>query len=194
MKNGLLVLSRFTRKGVMSSEARPLSLAILLALSSCAFAQSTQVTFYVHGSRLKSGLPGTNTGIFYGSIYDGSQRLFPFHQGISTVKNDRFATLNIPPGPHDFAAWNGKHPTSGHHLAVTLEPGKQYFFRAQSESRGIVEIEIEHGRLDQVTCQIAHQEAPNAKPIEIKRPSPDFISMHVPLQSMPSCTDSNPSP
>ncbi|MBB5338150.1 hypothetical protein [Tunturiibacter gelidoferens] len=169
-------------------------LAILLALSSYGFAQSTQVTFYVHGSRLKSGVPGTNTGIFYGSIYDGTQRLFPFHQGFSFAKNDRFATLNIPPGLHDFAAWYGSHPTSGHHLAITLEPGKQYFFRAQSESRGIVEIEIEHGRLDQVTCQIAHEEAPNAKPIEIKHPSPNFISMHVPLQSMPSCTNTNPSP
>ena len=189
MKDGLPTLSRFTRRGVMSSEARCLSLAILLALSFHGFAQSAQVTFYVHGSRLKSGLPGTNTGIFYGSIYDGTQLLFPFHQGISTVKNDRFATLNIPPGPHDFAAWYGRHPTSGHHLAVALEPGKLYFFRAQSESRGIVEIEIEHGRLDQVTCQIAHQEVPNAKPIEIKHPSPSFISMRVPLQSMPSCTD-----
>ncbi|MDQ2833874.1 MAG: hypothetical protein M3Y50_09050 [Acidobacteriota bacterium] len=192
MKDGLYAFLCFTRKGLKYSRAQLLLLAILLVLSSRGFGQSAQVTFYVHGSRLKSGLPGTDTGIFYGSIYDGTQQLFPFHQGFSFAKNDRFATLSIASGPHDFAAWYGGHPTSGHHLALILEPGMQYFFRAQSESRGIVEIEIEHGRLDQVTCQIAHDEAPNAKPIEIKHPSPNFISMHVPLQSMPSCIDANP--
>jgi hypothetical protein len=152
-------------------------------------AQTAQVTFYVHGSRLKSGLPGTNTGIFFGAIYDGAKQLFPFHQNFTFVRNDRFTTLNMPAGQHDFAAWYGKHPTSGHHLVVTLEPGKQYFFRAQSESRGIIEIEIEHGRLDEVTCQIAHQDSPDAKPVEVKHPSPDYVSLLEPLQTMPSCFD-----
>jgi hypothetical protein len=189
MKTRHPIFSRFSRKGVLS-----FALAVLASISSDGFAQNAQVTFYVHGSRLKTGLPGTNTGIFYGAIYDGTQQLFPFHQVFTTLKNDRFATLNVPPGPHDFAAWYGNHPTSGHHLVVTIEPGKQYFFRAQSESRGIIEVEVEHGRLDQVTCQIAHQEAPNAKPVEVRHPSATFTSMRALLQSMPPCLDVKPGP
>lgn len=161
----------------------------MMTASACA--QTAQVTFYVHGSRWKSGLPGTNTGIFYGSVYDGTQRIFAFHQGFFSPapKNDRFVTLAMPAGPHDFAAWYGRHPTSGQHLAVTLEPGQQYFFRAQSESRGIVEIEFEHGRLDQVTCKTAHQDAPTAKPLQVRHPLPAFVSMRMPLAEMPSCDE-----
>jgi len=192
MKTGWPIFLGFTRRGELSKEARSLAVAILASIPCHAFAQNAQVTFYVHGSRLKSGLPGTNTGIFYGAIYDGAQQLFPFHEVFSTLKNDRFVTLNMPPGAHDFAAWYGKHPTRGHHLAVTIEPEKQYFLRAQSESRGIVEIEIEHGRLEEVTCQIAHQEAPNAKPVEVRHPSATFTSMRAPLQSMPPCVDVKP--
>jgi hypothetical protein len=188
------IFSRLKRKRELSNEARVLILVALTSISSHAFAQNAQVTFYVHGSRLKTGVPGTNTGIFYGAIYDGTQQLFAFHEVFSTLKNDRFATLNVPPGPHDFAAWYGKHPTSGHHLVVTIEPGKQYFFRAQSESRGVIAVEVEHGRLDQVTCQIAHQEAPSAKPVEIRYPTATFTSMHAPLQSMPPCLDVKPGP
>ncbi len=195
-------LNRTFEQWQRNSQPKVLCMLLTAALALSARAQDgpsniqppATVTFYVHGSRLKSGVPGTNTGIFYGAIYDGTKQLFPFHQGFTIARNDRFATLTMPPGPHDFAAWYGKHPTSGHHLAVMLEPGKQYFFRAQSESRGIIEVEIEHGRLDLVTCQTAHQDAPEAKPVQVKHPSPDFTSILEPLQSMPPCVVTNPNP
>jgi hypothetical protein len=36
------------------------------------------VTFYMHGNRMTSGVPGTHTGLFYGQVFDGKSRLFSF--------------------------------------------------------------------------------------------------------------------
>lgn len=149
-------------------------------------AQDSLVTFYTHGSRIKGGLPGTKDGIFYGAIYDGNQRLFSFFEGVM-VKNNRFVTLRIPTGAHDFFASYSKHPSTDRHIPISLESGKSYFFRAQSESSGVVVFEVEKGRLDQVSCQTAQAEAAEAKPLEPKHQTQALTTLRVIQASIPSC-------
>lgn len=166
-------------------------LGCLLALfvlmpPSYAFGQDATVTFYAHGSSRKTGLPGSNSGMFWGVIYDGGQPLFSFYEGF-TPKNDRFVTIRLPAGRHDFSASFDKHPSRKHHIPISLEPGKQYFFRAQSESRGVLLVESESGRIDQVTCEIASQEGADAKPLRPKHPSQVLGSSRIPATAMPSC-------
>ena len=151
-----------------------------------AFGEDATVTFYTHGSQIKTGLPGSKSGIFWGTIYDGNQRLFSFYEGF-VPKNNRFIIVRLPAGPHDFSASFDRHPSRKYHTLISLEPGKQYFFRAQSESRGIVIVESESGRLDQTTCQAAKDEATDARPLEPKHPSQALSLIRVPAASMPSC-------
>jgi hypothetical protein len=148
--------------------------------------QSAVVTFYSHGSRLKSGVPGTNDGIFYGCIYDGNERLGCFRDGFF-VRNNRFAVFDLAPGVHTFSASYGKHPAKNSQTTVLLEKGKHYFFRAQSESRGVIEIEWERGRLDEIDCNVARDELGNATALKTKvlaRNSPGLVD---PTQSVPAC-------
>src|ERR1700720_2290502 len=134
------------------SVTRNIAFVTLLAASSHALAQDALVTFYTHGSRLKGGLPGTKNGIYFGGIYDGDHQLFSFYEGVA-VKNNRFVTLQMPAGNHNFSASYKKKPSDEQQIA--LEPGKHYFFRAQSESSGVIVWEFEKGRLDQVSCSTA---------------------------------------
>jgi hypothetical protein len=151
-----------------------------------ASAQDATVVFYAHGSILTSGLPGSNRGIFYGSIFDGNRRLFKFRDGFF-VKNNRILIFHLAPGPHVFSASYGKHPSKKSQVVLTLESGKNYFLRAQSESRGVVEIEWERGRLDPVSCDVARRETENAKVLQKKTVSPDVIANLSPDQAFPPC-------
>lgn len=154
-----------------------------------AVAQSTDatVTFYAHGSFWTSGLPGSKHSLFVGKIFDGSNPLLSFHEGLVT-KNNRFVTLHLPAGPHDFAAADGNAPKSEVHIPITLEAGKQYFFRAQDESSGIVVVTWTKARLDQVTCREAQTDAPEAKPLKPKHSTPALASSRVDLLTMPGCS------
>jgi hypothetical protein len=148
--------------------------------------QLATVTFYAQGSQLTSGLPGSKHGIFTGRIFDGKEALVTFHEGF-IGHNGRFITLQLPAGPHDFAATNGTHAKPEEHLALTVLPGQQYFLRAQNESSGFVIVESEKARLDQRTCALAHGDAPQAKPLQPKHPPAALPAQRISIEEMPSC-------
>ena len=159
----------------------------MLAIGTPASAgQDAVVTFYSHGSALTSGLPGSNHGIYFGCIYDGTQRLACFQDGFF-IKNNRYIVFQLPPGPHTFSASYGKHPAKNSQFPIQLDAGKNYFLRAQSESRGIIEIEFERGRLDEVTCDIAQKETEKAKPLKIKQVSSPATAKLNTVQTVPTC-------
>jgi len=149
-------------------------------------APDATVTFYSKGSMLTSGLPGTKHGIFYGSIFDGNQRLVTFYEGVF-IKNGRFLTVHLPVGEHNFIATNSKQPKNEQRNPTLLEAGKHYFFRAQNESSGIVILEWEKARLDQVSCEVAQEEASRAKPLHPKLPPTSLATMRVSIEAIPSC-------
>ena len=165
---------------------RHVALACALCFTVGAHAQDATVTFYSRGSFATSGLPGSKHGVFYGGIYDHDERLVVFHEGL-IIKNNRFLTLRLPAGPHEFVASNAKRPGNEVSIPITLEPGKQYFFRAQNESSGIILVEFEKARLDQVSCGDAHKDAGDAKPLNPKHPPKTLAAMRVNTETMPSC-------
>jgi hypothetical protein len=131
---------------------------------------SATVVFYTHGSWLTSGVPGTKSGIFYGKLYDGKKELLNFRQGFFPEKSTVVA-LAFEPGPHTFSAGYAAMPHGK--LSLILEPNKTYFVRAESESKGVVVVEIEKGRLDQVPCAIARQETQRAKLLSSRKLASD---------------------
>ncbi len=149
-------------------------------------AQEATVTFYSHGSYLTSGVPGTKHGMFFGAIYDGAVKLTGFAEGF-VEKNNRFITIHLPVGRHEFTATNSKHPGKEAKVPIVLEAGKQYFFRTQNESSGIVLIEWEKARLDQVSCAEAHNEAANARPLKPRHPPTGLAAMRVNIETTPTC-------
>lgn len=148
-------------------------------------AQDEVLTFYSHGSMATTGLPGAKHGIFYGRIYDGNQFLLSFRDGVF-VKNNRFVVMSLAPGLHTFSASYSSHPAKNSKFTIMLESGKNYFLRAQSESSGIFVLEFEKGRFDQVSCEVAHQDTENAKPLE-KNVASSLAGRVVPGQLIPSC-------
>jgi hypothetical protein len=146
---------------------------------------SATVTFYSHGNRWTSGLPGSNHGIFYGRVFSGENALFSFFRPF-VLKNNQIISFHFPPGEYAFSASYGKHAPKKR-ISVTLNPGQRYFFRAQSESRGVVEIEFERGRLDQVSCETASEETKDAKPVAEKKIAKQFAASVVSTQISVAC-------
>jgi hypothetical protein len=169
--------------------AKLLWAAVTLLGANAATAQpatnSAIVTFYSHGNRWTSGLPGSNHGIFYGKVFSGENALFSFFTPFA-LKNNQIISFHFPPGEYAFSASYGKH-ASKKRISFTLNPGQRYFFRAQSESRGIVEIEFERGRLDQVSCETASEETKNAKPVAGKKVAKQFAASVVSTQISVAC-------
>jgi hypothetical protein len=155
-------------------------MASLPALASDGKQQEAIVTFYSHGSRWTSGLPGSNHGIFYGRVFSSENALFSFYAPFA-LKNNQVISFHFPPGEYAFSASYGKH-ASKKRISLTLIPGERYFFRAQSESRGIVEIEWERGRLDQISCEIAGEETKSARQLAGKKVKKPFAASVVPTQ------------
>jgi len=161
----------------------PLSLLLLVISSaqSVAAAQDPQVTFYSEGSSLTSGLPGAKHGIFNGVIFDGQQR-------IALIRRHRFLTLRFSPGQHVFSAsYKGKHPAENSQFPIVLEEGKHYFIRAESESSGVLIVEFEKGRLEQVSCETAHKEAEKISPVVDKDISSGVAGKIIQGISLPPC-------
>jgi hypothetical protein len=129
--------------------------------------KSAMVTFYMHGNRMTSGVPGTHTGLFYGQVFDGKSRLFSFREGFY-VKNNLLISFALQSGPHTFFASYGKTPAHGGKVDLVLEAGKHYFIRAASESKGVVLVEFEKGRLDAVSCETARSETEDARLLSTK--------------------------
>jgi len=146
-----------------------------------AAAQDPEVTFYSEGSSLTSGLPGAKHGIFNGVIFDGQQR-------IVLIRRHHFLTLKFSPGQHVFSAsYKGKHPAENSQFPIVLEEGKSYFIRAESESSGVVVLEFEKGRLEQVPCETAHKDAEKASPVNKKDVSPEVAGRMIKGTSLPPC-------
>lgn len=140
-----------------------------------------EVTIYSNGNILTTGAPRANHAAFLGWLYDGSR-------SIGFIQPKHFLTLHLPPGPHAFSAsLSAKHPAENSQLSLDLAEGGKYFIRVQEESRGALFMGAEKGRLDLVTCQIAHQEAANANPTDPKRIVQEMRDKVTPARSMPPC-------
>ncbi len=146
--------------------------------------KNATVTFYMHGNRMTSGMPGTRTGVFYGQVFDSKSPLLSFREGFFK-KNNLVVSFALLSGPHTFWASYGKTPAHGGKLALTLEAGKNYFIRAESESRGIGLVEFEKGRLDVVPCETARTQTEGAKLLDVKRIAPrataNVVQMPLPI-------------
>lgn len=143
-------------------------------------AQEAEVTFYSNASVLSGALPYTRHAAFYGAIFDGSNRL-------AVITHGRFLTLRLAPGRHIFSAsFSRKHPAKNSQLILNLSPGKQYYIRADAEYKGVVLV-LMKGRLAQVSCQLAHQEAGATKPLQQKRIAPNARAEVLASASMPPC-------
>lgn len=143
------------------------------------------VTFYSHGNRWTTDLPGSNHGIFFGRVFSGESALFSFREGFAP-KNNLVISFHFPPGEYAFSAAYGKHaPKKRIHL--TLNPGDRYFVRAQAESRGVVEIEFNSGRLDQVSCATASDETKSARQLAEKKIAKQFAASVVSAQIPIAC-------
>lgn len=160
-------------------------LAIAVAISAKMHGQGVTVSFYSHAKAL-SGFPVEKRGIFFGDVYDGDQRLVSFRTGF-IAKDNRFATFSLTPGPHIFSATYDGHPSKKHPFPMTLEAGKQYFIRVRSQVTELVVIEFIEGRLDEVSCEMAHQETKKSKPLPSKNASSKMAANMVPSTSIPPC-------
>ncbi len=126
------------------------------------------VTFYTHESSFTTGMPGSRHGVFAGGIFRDKQLLFLLRKG-SFAKNNLFLSIDLPPGTYRFAA--GPPKRDGDYLTVSLDARKQYFFRAQTRSDGIMIVESMRGLLEQVPCPTAIAELAHAKPLDPKKVS-----------------------
>lgn len=158
-------------------------IASLAASASDAGQQDAIVTFYSHGNRWTTDMPRSNHGLFYGKIFNGENVLLNFREGFPP-KNNLVISIHFPPGEYSFSAAYGNHAPKKK-LSVTLNPGERYFLRAQSEARGIVEIEFYSGRLDEVSCATASEETTNAKELAGKKVAKQFaasaVSTRIPI-------------
>jgi hypothetical protein len=144
-------------------------------------AQDAEVTFYSNGSLGALLMPKTKHAAFAGYIFDGENRLF-------TTWHDRFVTLRLPPGVHMFSAsYSHKHPARNSQFSLNLVAGQSYFIRAEAEVKGVVILQFQKGRLDVVSCQTAHHDAGQDKPVQTKHIAPGARSEVVALTSMPPC-------
>jgi hypothetical protein len=155
--------------------------AILIIPVSAAPPHDAVVTIYSNGNIFTTGAPYANHAAFLGRIFDGKQP-------VGFVQPGHFLTLHLSPGPHVFSAsLNTKHPAANSQLPLDLADGRMYFIRVQEESRGALFMGSETGRLELVTCQIAHQEAANAGPTNSKRIVLEMRDKVASAVSMPSC-------
>ena len=156
-------------------------LALALAFPRPSHAEDAAVYFFTGGSLATTGVPGSKHGLFGGNIFDGNQR-------IGFIWRNRYVAVTLAPGTHDFSAsLSSKHPAENSHASFVLEANKTYFIRAQSESYGIVIIGSSRGRLEEVSCAVAHEQAAKAVPVNAKHISPEFRGRIVPGKALPLC-------
>ena len=159
-----------------------LILLVSSSLSSAgAVAQEAQVTFYSNGSMLKESLPlGTKQGAFLGAIFDGEQR-------IGFCEPKRFITVRVLPGHHIFSTrTNSKSKTVDSQLALDIDAGRVYFIRVQEEVKGVL-ITSFKGRMDQVSCAVAHEDSGKFGPTNPKYIAPEMRSKISSESSIPAC-------
>jgi len=163
---------RGSEEGAMRNEMICLAV-IMAAYSTVAAGQDapketpTTVTFYSGGSLLKTALPQTNSATFEGCIFDGEQSL-------GCISYRGFMTVTVTAGKHLFSAsLSSHHPAKNSQLEMTLEPGKNYYVRAVAEISAFkYVIGAMQGRLDTVSCQVAHDETKNSGEVKESKMTP----------------------
>jgi hypothetical protein len=161
------------------------AVVVCLGLMRTAVAQDAQVTFYSNGSLANEMLPATDHGLFQGWLYRDQERL-------GEISYHMFVTLRMAPGGYVFSAsFSGKHPAQNSQLALTLEANHSYFMRIETEKPAKTLLipggPLRKGRLDPVTCQVAHQEAETMTPLEAKHLSAAARASLVQTASFPAC-------
>ncbi len=152
-------------------------LLALSNLSALAAANDAYVTFYNKGSIALGSIPGTKHNLFVGTVFDGQQSL-------GYLRFHRFMTMRFPAGQHVFSASSSdKHPAENSQLILTLEEGKNYFIRAQSEAHMVKD----KGRLDLITCEVAHADLKGATAVEEKHVRKDVRDRLVQDNLLPEC-------
>jgi hypothetical protein len=146
-------------------------LLVITPLTSVCLAQTGTVTFYSAALPAKDVLKDVAIPVgnmpFYGWLFDGNEKL-------AHARIGRFMTFQLTPGPHSFSAsYRSSRPGSAtaridiqvdHHYCVRLSTRYVNYY--------VVPISSVAGRIDQVPCQQAFQEAGTTKPLEAKRVEP----------------------
>ena len=152
------------------------------------------VTFYSAGSWWKLLDVGREHGIFHGCIYEVKQE-------VACLQFPGFVSLRLPVGVHVFSAsLSERHGATNSQTPVLLEAGAHYFLRAEVNTKKFAVVPVlippfggavpttlhpRRGRLDVVTCEVAHQETANARPMP-----PKYIDKSLQgsmLDDMPAC-------
>jgi hypothetical protein len=155
---------------------QPKTIAVFFLISSCVTvalsqvqqpAKAPTVMFYSHGNAMTLGVPGTKHSPFFGRVFDGDRLLFRFQA--KTI-----VSFTLPAGTHTFSAGYGKTPPRKDNLPITLQPGRAYRIRVQSESS--VNLISDQGRLEEVPCEAAREETADYKPLDPKKIAPDMAT------------------
>jgi hypothetical protein len=129
--------------------------------------KAATVTFYSQGNAMTLGVPGTKHSLFFGKVFDGDRLLFRFQP-------KSVASFTLAAGTHTFSAGYGKKPPGKDNLSITLQSGRAYRIRVQSESS--VNLISDQGRLEEVPCETARKETADYKPLDAKRIAPDMVT------------------
>jgi hypothetical protein len=141
--------------------------ATFLALPSAA--QTGTVTFYSYAPSVKQQLKAVatrvGTGAFTGWLYDGDKR-------IAHASRGRFMTFQLASGGHDFSVSYKSDRPSDTSLHLDIEPDAHYCVRLSAKvvalDPGAV-VGIVSGKIEQIACSKAVQEAGGYRRIELKR-------------------------
>ncbi len=113
--------------------------------------QATLVV-YSGGSLARAMLPRSNALVFYGGIFDGDKAM-------ARLSYRSILILHMQPGGHTFSAsasdW---HPAKNSQIYLELAAGHTYYLRAMMEHDNFSLVSSDHGRLEPVSCDTAHQE------------------------------------
>lgn len=158
-------------------------LAIFVFAAMPALTQDGTVSFYSNGLMAIQLVPlptPAKHAAFLGCIFNGEQK-------IGFVQPGHFLTLHLSPGHYTFSAsMSCKHPAKNSQLPVDLTENVSYFIRVQEVITPIPG-QPDRGRLDQVTCMVAHEEAGKAKPTNSKHIAQDFRDRIASTSLLPDC-------
>jgi hypothetical protein len=152
----------------VKSRAHLLFLVAAFLVLPCA-AQTGTVTFYSYAPTVKQQFKAmatrVGTGAFTGWLYDGDKKM-------AHVSRGRFMTFQLVSGGHQFSiSYKSKRP-SDTSLHLDVEPGRHYCVRLSAKFVGLdpgALVGIVNGKIEQMACSQAVQEAGDYKRIELKR-------------------------
>lgn len=150
------------------NRAKLVFLAAAFAVVPCA-AQTGTVTFYSYAPPVKQALKTivtrVGTGTFAGWLYDGDKKMAHASRG-------RFMSFQLVSGGHEFSISYKSNGPSHTLLHLDIEPGGHYCVRLSAKvvalDPGAV-VGVVKGKIEQIGCSQAAQEAGDYRPIELKR-------------------------